>query len=153
MAVNILTDYLSKIPYTQKQEVREPFQGDLLAELMAIGVRPTVEEMTYRMLCSIGTLCENKDNGFQVDTQHSFMFRVRGNVHQVDFMSNGQVIATVSKEPDVIWKVYDKIDKKVTLVRQNWPGWPYAQGTPEESYKYMLQRIGAFEKAYKNALA
>ncbi len=152
MTQKTLTQIYSQVAGAIQQQVKEPFSEDLLLELMAIGVRSTVEQMTYRILRSSEKLLGNQNHTIAIDEQYSFNYRVLGKNRTVEFFNKSDLIASITQEPDTEWHISGQLPKRVTLLKHEWPGWPYVNGSPEETYKHILQKMNAFEKVYRNAL-
>ncbi|MEI8223974.1 MAG: hypothetical protein WCG20_02520 [bacterium] len=152
MKPSTLSDYFAQASFEQQQAVREPFSSDFLSELAVIGVRSTVEQMLQRLLTSAELLFKTTTGLVTINEQYALQIHVQGKVTRVEFFSHALVIATAIQEKDVIWELPGRIPKKVTHMRYSWPGWSPANGSLGEQYSAMLQKIGAYEKAYKKAL-
>ena len=152
MKSRTLSDYFAQALFEQRQAVLEPFSSDFLSELAAIGVRPTVEQMLQRMLTSAELLLKTTNQLVTINEQYAIQVQVQGKVTRVEFFSNTLIIATAIQEKDAMWELPGRIPKKVTHMHYSWPGWSPANGSLEEQYSAMLQKIGAYEKAYKKAL-
>lgn len=152
MKLSTLSDLFSHASFEQRQAAREPFNSDFLSELAAIGVRSTVEQMLYRLLTSAELLLEATTYLVAINEQYAIQVQIKGKVTRVDFFSDTAIIATAIQEKDVMWELPGRIPKKITHMRYSWPEWPPMNGSLEEQYASMLQKIGAYEKAYKQAL-
>jgi hypothetical protein len=153
MTQKTLTQIYSQVAGSIQQQAKEPFSEDLLLELMAIGVRSTVEQITYRILRSAETLLGNQNQVIVIDEQYTLNYHVSGKNRTVEFFNKSDLVASITQEPDTEWHIVGHIPKRVTLLKHEWPGWPYVYGSPEETYKHILQKMNVFEKAYRNALS
>jgi hypothetical protein len=147
------TELISATPYSKKREALEPFTTDYIMKLVAIGIRPTVEQMLSRIFSSIEILMTGNVSWMKIGEKYSFQIVTNEKVTRIDFMSDGELLASIIRETDVVWETFGHLPKKVTLMRYQWPDWRVQKGTLEDAYVVMLKKIGALEKCYRDIIA